>query len=201
MKTFRYSFLLSLLVFLGLVSLAHAASAPVVEVTVSNSAGKVVYKGKTGAGGAFATPNLATGDYTVQFNSKGSLKGGPFTIAMNAGKEKVGADSVPAGKFSKGGVAMKITVDHPMNLTGEIAVAGATKPVATNTTSKPVATNTKSNGKVKYINGRKYVWIPAEPGSWNGGKWVEEGSIEARNAEGVKRAKVGPDGGTSDSDR
>ncbi len=193
MKTFRCSFLLSLLVFLGLASLAHAA--PVLQVTVSNSAGKIVYKGKTGADGSFATPNLATGDYIVQFNSKGSLKGGPFTIAMNAGKQKVGADSVPAGKFSRGGVALKVAVDHPMNLTGEIAAAGTTKTVAANTNNK-----TKSNGKVKYINGRQYVWVPAEAGSWVGGKWVEAGSLEARNAEGLKQTKV-EQGGTADSDR
>lgn len=195
MKTFRYSFLLSLVVFLGFASLAHAASAPVLEVTVSNSAGKVVYKGKTGAGGAFATPNLAAGDYIVQFNSKGSLKGGPFTIAMNAGKQKVGADSVPARKFSKGGVALKVAVDHPMDLTGQVAAAGATKTVAANTNTKG-----KSNAKEKYIDGRKYVWIPPEPGGWLPGKWVEAGSIEARNAESNKQTKV-LQGGTAESDR
>lgn len=187
MKTFRYSFLLSLLVFLGLASLAHAASAPVVEVTVSNSAGKVVYKGKTDAGGAFATSTLAAGNYIVQFNSKGALKGGPFALVLNAGKQKEGADSVPAGKFSKGGVALKVAVDHPTNLTGEITAAGATKTVA-------ASTNTKSKGKVKYINGREYVWIPPEQGSWLPGKWVEAGSTEARNAEGVKPTKAQPGG-------
>lgn len=198
MKTFRCSFLLSLLVFLGLASLAHAASAPVVEVTVSNSAGKVVYKGKTDAGGAFATPNLAAGDYIVQFNSKGSLKGGPFAVAVNSGKEKMGADSVPAGKFSRGGVAIKVAVGHPMNLTGEITAAGATKTVAASTAS---TSPSRSKGKVKYVNGREYVWIPPEPGGWLPGKWVEAGSIEARKAAGEKQTKAESQvSGSSDRD-
>ncbi len=196
MKTFRCSFLFSLLVFLGLASLAQAASAPAVEVTISNSAGKVVYKGKTDSGGAFATPSLAAGDYVVLFNSKGSVKGGPYALVVNVGEKKVDADSVPAAKFSHGGVAMKVPVDHPMKLTGEIAAAGATKTVAANTQGK-----SKSKGKTKYVNGREYVWIPPEPGGWLPGKWVEAGSVEARNAEGNKQGKVAPEGSTTQPDR
>ncbi len=170
MKDFRHS----LLVFLSAATLTYAASAPVMDVMdvmVSNSAGKLLYQAKTDARGTFATPILAPGSYVVQFSSKSSLQGGPFTLVVSAGKKKVVADSVPAGKFSKGGVAMKVDMTRGMTLTGQVAEAGA------------VTTDTKSNGKVKYINGKKYVWVPSELGSYVGGRWVEAGTPAARNVQ------------------
>lgn len=175
MKTLLHSLLLSLLVFLNAATLSYAASAPAMEVTVSNSGGKLVYKGQTDAKGTFATPNMAPGSYVVQFNSKGSVKGGPFALVVSAGKKKVVAESVPAGKFSKGGVAMKVDVAREMNLTGQIAEAGA------------ATADTKGNSKVKYINGKKYVWVSGELGSHLGGRWVEAGSPEAQNIQNVGR--------------
>ena len=183
MKTIRHSFLVSLLVFFGLVSLLGAASVPSVDVKVSNSGGKVVFKGKTDSSGNFATGKLAPGDYVVQFN--GDIKSGSYALQLSVGKEHVGADSLPARKFGKGGVAMKVAVAEPTNLTGQLAPAGSLKAAAAPAPSKSTAGH-----KTKMINGHEYVWIPPEPGDWNGGKWVEADSIQARNAEANTRSKA-----------
>lgn len=173
MKNLRHSLPLSLLIFLSVATLTSAASAPAMEVTVSNSAGKLVYNGKIDAKGIFATPNLAPGSYVVQFNARNSIKGGPFALVVSAGKKKVVAESVPAGKFSKGGVAMKVDVAREINLTGQVADAGA------------ATADTKSNSKVKYIKGKKYVWVTGDLGSNLGGRWVDASSAGARNSQNI----------------
>lgn len=109
----------------------------------------------------------------MQFNAKSSLKGDPFAIVVSADK-KVVADSMPTGKFLKGGVAMKVEVARKMTLTGQVSEAGA---------AILATTDPKSNGKVNYINGKKYVWVLSELGSNVGGRWVEAGSPAARNVE------------------
>ena len=192
MKTSRHSLVFLLLVSLGIVSLASGIAGPIVDVKVSNSGGKVVYKGTTDASGAFATPKLPSGNYTVQLNTGERLKGGPFALVLSAGKETSGSNAIPAGKFLKGGVAMKMTVSGPASLTGKVGPAGsmAKAPMAKTT---PVA-STKSGAKTKMINGHEFVWIPAEQGDWNPGKWVEADSIEAKNAEARRRTKEMPGG-------
>ncbi|MGH7938897.1 MAG: carboxypeptidase-like regulatory domain-containing protein [Bryobacteraceae bacterium] len=165
MKTLRCSLLVASVALLGVASLASAA-VPAMTVTVSNSAGKLMFKGKTNAAGLFSTKSLAPGSYVVQFNSDSS-KGGPYALVIGAGKKKVVADSVPASKFSKGGVAMRVEVSKAMSLTGQVSDAAA------NTTA--------SNGKVKYINGKKFVWIEGAMGSNLGGRWVDAASPEARD--------------------
>jgi hypothetical protein len=162
MKTSRYTFLFLLLMSLGIVSLASGIAAPIVDVKVSRSGGKVIYKGTTDASGAFATPNLPSGNYIVQFNTDEPLKGGPFALVLSAGKETAEADAVPAGKFLKGGVAMKITVGVSASLTGKVGPTGSMA-------KTPVA-STKSGAKTKMINGHEFVWIPTEPGDWHPGK-------------------------------
>lgn len=117
----------------------------------------------------------------MQFNSESSIKGGPFALVVNAGKKKVVADSVPAGKFSKGGVAMRVEVTRAASVTGQVAEVGA---------ATSGLTDTEGNRKVKYINGKKYVWISGELGSSLGGRWVEVGSPAARNVESVNRDDV-----------
>ncbi len=166
MKTFRRSLLLTLGLFLGLASLAYS-SLPSLQVTVSNSAGKLVYKGATNAQGLFSTANLPPGDYIVQFNST-NLKGRDFALVVAAGKKKVVANSVAGAKFAAGGVAMKVEVEKPINLTGQVTDVAATQ--------------TASNAKVKYINGKKYVWVANEAGSNLGGRWVDASSPEARGS-------------------
>ena len=168
-------------------SLASGIAAPIVEVKVSSSGGKVVYQGTTDASGAFATPKLPSGNYTVQFHTGERLKGGPFALVLSAGKETSGSDAVPAGKFLKGGVAMKMTVSGPASLTGKVGPAGSM--------AKPTSVaSTKSGAKTKMINGHLFVWIPPEQGDWNPGKWVEADSIEAKNAEARRHTKVMPGG-------
>lgn len=191
MKTSRHSLLFLLLVSLGIVSLASAIAAPILDVKVSSSGGKVVYKGTTDASGAFATPKLPSGNYTVQFNTVERLKGGPFALVLSAGKETTGSDAVPAGKFLKGGVAMKITVSGPASLTGKVGPAGS---MAKTPMAKTPAASTKNGAKTKMINGHEFVWIPPEQGDWNPGKWVEADSIEAKNALARAHAKEMPGG-------
>lgn len=173
MKTYCRSLLLSSLALLGGASLAFA-SAPRMDVTVTNSAGKVLFKGKTDAQGVFATRNLSPGNYVVQFNAS-SAKGGPFALVVNAGKKKVSADSVPAAKFVKGGVAMKVEVEKAMSLVGQVALVGQ---ITLGNTDKPAA---KTAAKVKYVNGKKYVWVEGGTGSNIGGHWADADSPEARN--------------------
>ncbi|MGI8432999.1 MAG: hypothetical protein ACR2MW_12010 [Chthoniobacterales bacterium] len=173
MKTIRRSLLLSSLALLGAASLAFA-STPKMDVTVSNSAGKVFFKGKTDTQGVFATKNLSPGDYVVQFNAS-SAKGGPFALVINVGKKKVSADSVPAAKFVKGGVAMRVEVGKEMRLVGQVAPVGQ---ITVGNGDKAVA---KGPGKVKYVNGKKYVWVEGGTGSNLGGHWADADSPEARN--------------------
>jgi hypothetical protein len=137
-------------------SVAFGAGTPPMDVTVSAPGGKVAFRGKTDAEGAFATPNLAPGNYTVQFNAKG-LKAGHYAIVISAGKKKVTADQVIGDQFSKGGVAMKVDVGAGLKITGQVALAGgAVKP--------------------------GMVWIPKQLGSNLPGHWAPEGSAEAVHA-------------------
>ncbi len=173
MKINRRSLLLSSLALLGAASLAFA-SVPKMDVTVTNSAGKVLFKGKTDPQGVFATRNLSPGNYVVQFNAT-AAEGGPFAVMVNVGKKKVSAQSVPAAKFVEGGVAMRIEVGKEMRLVGQVAPVGQ---ITLGNTDKPGA---KTTAKVKYVNGKKYVWVGGGTGSNLGGHWVDADSPEARN--------------------
>jgi hypothetical protein len=46
-------------------------------------------------------------------------------LVIFAGKKKIVADAVEAEKFAAGGVAMKIDVAAGLNITGQVAPAGA----------------------------------------------------------------------------
>ncbi|MEO6870674.1 MAG: carboxypeptidase-like regulatory domain-containing protein [Chthoniobacterales bacterium] len=179
MKTLRrFLFLFALL---GAASLVSAAVPPM-DVTVSNSAGKLLFKGKTDAQGVFTTKSLAPGNYVVQFKSKSS-KGGPYTLVVGAGKKKVVAESVPASKISKGGVALRVEVSKAISLSGQVAEAGQTTMAAS-------AGSDKSNAKVKYVNGKKFVWVQGELGSNLGGRWVDANSPEGRNVQNVDTKSI-----------
>lgn len=158
---------------LGLVSIATVAAMPPLDVTVSSADGKVAFKGKTNAGGTFATRNLAPGNYVVQFNSNSpAVKGNQYALVIGAGKQKVSAQAVAGSKFGAGGVAMKLEVGKGMNITGQVSSA----------MSGSANGKTESNANVKIIKGKRYVWVKGgETGSNLGGRWVEEGSPEARN--------------------
>lgn len=98
------------------------AGMPALNVTVSDAAGKVAFKGATKSDGAFATAKLQPGNYVVQFNStNASLKGGLYSIIVAAGAKKVVADSLAGAKFLGGGVAMKVQVGAGSNIVGHVA--------------------------------------------------------------------------------
>jgi len=151
---------------------------PTLNVTVSDPAGKVAFKGKTTAAGTFATGKLAPGEYTVQFNSDG-MPAGNYALVISAGKAKVMAEAVPAGKFSKGGVAMRVTVGDGLNVTGQVT-SGKAGAVA----------SSSGNTKVKIVNGKRWFWVTSSTGSNLGGHWVEEGTPEARNVIGLNKQGV-----------
>src|SRR5436190_1865681 len=110
----RFAYVLLLLT----ASIAVAATPPL-DVTVSDAAGKVAYRGQTGPNGTFSTPTLRGGTYVVQFNSR-SLSG-DHAVVVSAGKKKIKAESVSASQFRGGGVAMKVDVGSGLNITGQVA--------------------------------------------------------------------------------
>ncbi len=162
--------------FMAMASAAFAASN--IAVTVSDSAGKVAYKGHVAAGGTFATGKLAGGDYVVQFSTD-AAPAGNYALIISAGKEKVSSEAVPGTKFTKGGVAMKIKVGAGLNVTGQVASGKA----ADTLTGGP-------NAKVKIINGKRWFLVKGSTGSNLGEHWVEEGTPEARNVQGLSRDAV-----------
>ena len=141
--------------------MAHG-SVPPLTVTVSDAGGKATYKGATDANGTFATGKLKAGNYVVQFNSKGALKGRNYALVVSAGKKKVMADSVAGEKFAGGGVAMRINVGDGLNIAGQI------------TTGLKTMVDT---------NGKKVVWIPQKLGSSLPAHWAAEDSAEAKEAQ------------------
>ncbi len=151
----------------------------------------MVYRGKTDAAGMFETKSLPPGNYVVQFNAATTAKGGPLALLVEAGKQQTGADSVPASKFNKGGVAMKIEISSAATLTGHVAPAGTKMATSTSTsnTSSTATNGKKSKLKTKVVNGRTYVWIKGDDsmGSSFGGHWAPEGSPEAKIAEANAR--------------
>jgi len=75
---------------------------------------------------------------------------------------------VDGAKFAAGGVAMKVKVAEGTNISGQVANGGS---------------GSQGGGEgVKVINGKRYVWIAPETGSHLPGRWVEEGSPEAKAA-------------------
>lgn len=182
MKTLRRSLLFTCLALVSATSLV-SASVPIMEVKVVTGTGKLVFNGKTDGAGLFTTKPLAPGDYVVQLNSNSST-GGTFAVVVSAGKKKVVAESVPGSKFTKGGVAMKLKVDKAMSVTGQVAQAGG---AASNTDAVVQA----DGRKVKYINGKKYVWAQNELGSNLGGHWVEADSPEGRHVYNVSTKSIG----------
>jgi hypothetical protein len=165
------------------------------DVKVTNSAGKVMYRGKTDSQGMFATTSLAPGSYVVQFNAATTAKGGPLALMVHAGNQESSAESVPASKFNKGGVAIKIQLSSATTLSGQVApagtkMAGATANATTGATTKAAAnTGKKSKLKTKVMSGKTYVWIAGDDsmGSSFGGHWVPEDSAEGRKAEANAR--------------
>ncbi len=182
MKTLLRSLLFSCLALVSAASLVCAA-VPIMEVSVKTEAGKLAFEGQTDSTGAFSTKTLSPGEYVVQFHSTGS-RGDSFAIVVEAGKHVVVAEAVPGSKFAKGGVVMKVAVDKAMVLKGHIGT-GSVAQLRANSIVSP-----SKSGRVKFINGKKYVWIPGSLGSNLGGHWAEAGSAEARAVQNVDNQQV-----------
>jgi hypothetical protein len=158
MKKMLSTTLLSLLLIVA--SVAYGAVPPM-NVTVSDTGGKVAFEGSTNANGTFATGNLKSGNYVVQFNSKSAaVKGSQYGLVISAGTKKVSASAVSGEKFAAGGVAMKVDVGAGLNITGQVTSAAA--------------------GPMK--NGKAMVWINKQLGSNIPGHWVDADSAEAKQA-------------------
>lgn len=181
MKLFHRHSLLSLGLSLGLVATASASPMSPMEVKVSHASGKVVYQGESNSAGTFNTPQLSPGNYVVQLNAKSAPKGGPISLVIDdTGKGSTVANAVPAAKFAKGGVAMKIEIGpKPMSITGHLTHGPAA--ASTSTVSHKPGVHMENGKKVKYENGKKYVW--AEGISAMGGHWALADSPEAKNTE------------------
>ncbi|MGH7938896.1 MAG: carboxypeptidase-like regulatory domain-containing protein [Bryobacteraceae bacterium] len=190
MKHFTHSFLLPLLAIASFSSLAFAGSVPPIQVTISSHAAKVVYKGMTDASGAFTTPALAPGNYMLLFHSKSAPKGGPFALVVGEGQKEVVANSVPGKKFAQGGVAMRVEVEKAMSLKGQVSKAGV-KNASRSTAATPVPPNGErmENGvRVKYVDGKKFVWVENDIAAGASGHWAPADSVEARNAPRASKA-------------
>jgi hypothetical protein len=161
----------SLLSIIFLTVTVALGAVPSLKVTVSDSAGKVAFKGVTNSSGAFATKSLPAGNYVVQFNSSdSSVKGQSLNFIVSAGKKKVTAEAIAGDKLLGGGVAMKVEVGANVNITGQASTA--------------------LNAKVDPKTGKKLVYIRPRIGSNLPGRWVPEDSAEAiaaRNSGELRR--------------
>jgi hypothetical protein len=155
-----------LLLALFATSMAQGA-VPSVNVNIADSAGKTTYKGTTNAKGTFETGKLKPGEYVVQFNSASVPKGTRYALVVSAGKKSKYANGIAAEKFAGEGVAMKIDVRAPLNITGFLALQD---------------NNTAPIGR----NGKLMVWIPKQIGSNIAGHWAESDSAEAKQAQTIK---------------
>jgi hypothetical protein len=156
-----------LLLLAAFVSSMADGSVPSVNVSVADSSGKTTYKGTTNAKGTFETKKLPAGGYVVQFNSVSAPKGTRYALVVSAGKKSTYANGVAAERFAGEGVAMKIEVPGPVNITGFIALQD---------------NNTAPIGK----NGKLMVWIPKQIGTNIAGHWAESDSAEAKQAQTIK---------------
>jgi hypothetical protein len=178
----------AVLLLLPTFSLAFGATIPPVEVTVTNAAGKVAYKGKISSRGTFETGTLEPGNYVVEFDSKAKIANGTkFALSAIAGKNNVSSDSVAGEKFVDPGIAMKISVASNSKITGQVAPAGS---LTKHTAATQGNAKSKYTGPVKVINGKRYIWVTPYTGSVSGGHWAEEGSEEANQAEGITKMQA-----------
>jgi hypothetical protein len=159
-----------------LIATAAYGGVPSMNVIVSDSSGKVAYRGATNSNSAFGTANLAPGNYVVQFHSTSrDLKGNQYLVVVAAGSKKVIADAVPGEKFNGGGVAMRVTVEPGLKITGQVATDEVSA----------VAGN-----KIKVIDGKRYVWVKARTGTNLADHWEEEGLAAARYVASMSNDKL-----------
>src|SRR5688572_28347772 len=77
---------------------------PPINVTVSDSSGKVAFRGPTNANGGFTTGKLKGATYVVQFTSTNpALKGNRYAIVVSAGKAKAAASAIAGERCAGAG--------------------------------------------------------------------------------------------------
>jgi hypothetical protein len=154
--------LLSAIFWLG-VSVVHAAGVADVDVTISDAAGRLAYRGKTDSNGVFASGQVAPGNYVVQFRAKrAKANRNDYAIYAAAGHQRMVADAIAAAGLTGAGVAMRLKTATRTPIIGQIAVGGLD------------ALGTK------IVNGKRYVLVPPQTGDL-GPRWVEEGTTARRN--------------------
>jgi hypothetical protein len=186
MKNATRTFLFSL-AGLVIVSLAQAA-VPSMDIVVSNSSNKDVFKGTTDASGNFATGEMGPGNYVVKVNSKNAALKGTFGIDVAAGKESVSADSVSGQKIGGNGVALRLAVAGRAKITGRVAAAGTGAQKVANAS----ASTKTPDQKTKMMNGKKFIWVPSNFETKEGAHWAEEGTEPAASSGNVKPTNSAP---------
>ena len=144
---------------------------PPINVTVKDASGKIACKTRTNTNGTFTTPRLEPGRYVVQFESNNVQ--GTKMIVISAGMKKVSGDSVAGARFSGAGIAMQINVGSGLKITGQVADAS----------------QASTAGRVKIINGKRYVYVISTTGSL-AGRWVEVGSVSSLPVQGYGTDEV-----------
>jgi hypothetical protein len=137
----------------GLVASDAHGNVSGMDVTVSDAAGRPVYRGKTDAAGAFGTGRVAPGVYVVQLNAKKvALDRNDYGIFAAGGTHRVVADAVEGAKFASGGVAMRLKLKTATPIIGQVALG------------------------TKIVDGTRYILMAPQTGSNIGPRWVEEGT-------------------------
>jgi hypothetical protein len=168
--------LLTCLAMTVLLSTAHAGI-PAIQVIVSDSSGKVAFKGVTNADATFSTHSLPPGQYVVQFRSaNATLKGNQYLLVVSAGKKKVIADAVAGQQFAGGGVAMRLSVEPGLQIAGQVA--------------NQASTVVEGVTKVRVINGQRYVRVRSTLGSNLGPHWEAESLANAKNVGYLSHQKL-----------
>jgi hypothetical protein len=143
-------------------SVVHAAGVANVDVTISDSAGRVAYRGRTDNNGIFASTKVVPGNYVVQFNAKNAAANrADYGIFAAAGYHRVVAEAVAGSKLAGAGVAMRVKATTASPIIGQVAVGG------------------ENALGTKIVNGKRYVLVPPQTGDL-GPRWVEEGTTSGR---------------------
>ena len=138
------------------------------EVTVSDAAGRLSYRGRTDSNGVFASRPLAAGEYVVQFKGRNvAVDRNDYAIFAAAGHRRVVADSIAGAKFAGGGVAMRLKSTARTPVIGQVAIGGV----------EALGT--------KIVKGVRFILVPPVTGEL-GPRWVEEGTQAARNVTRIR---------------
>ena len=169
---------------------AYAATGSgAIKVSVKEQgSGKVLYQGATDGGGNFKTSNLPPGAYTIEFRPDAKdTAANQLTVALGGIKGPAKQSAI------SGGLAVNVEVSPASRISGKGTTShGAATAQSNERRPREFASDRAASGvekvkaNVKVVNGKRYVWVPAEIGSNMGGKWVEEGTEGARVRKGGK---------------